>query len=442
MSSLSSGKLKDIKYLYENVVSGNQEVLSEGPYGADSVRAAQEAARKRDEARSNKEKATNTAIQSANTKQSNAAPAGSSPKQMQQAAIQGMLDRQKARGGPNNGWNKDNLTKAINPKYTPQNIARAQQAVGIKPAINPNSSAPAKTVPTAPAKTVPTAPAKTVPVGQTGDKVKDMSAWAKANPTLAAAAAEKARIRGTNQTDNPLMKDMRSNLPSPTSSQSPAIARLASNPKTLAGNQSLVNNPNVPKAAPASSTLGQAVSAASKPSAFTPAASSSVGQRASGMSMGSSQYRATTPSAAIAAAPSASPATSGSVVPATNKIAAMPKQPTMAPSGGAPLRDKPLWDSYQYDDAYDVVLEYLLDTGHAESVAEAQYIMTELDQESIAEIAEQSIGSKAANAVGHQRAGTLGDDDEIRQNQDATSASIGKMKRGSGAKVTPTLPGV
>jgi len=88
----------------------------------------------------------------------------------------------------------------------------------------------------------------------------------------------------------------------------------------------------------------------------------------------------------------------GSEVAATNKAAANPSsgttplRPASAPptpterTGGAPLRKEPLWNSYQYDDAYDVVLEYLLDTGHAESVAEAQYIMTELDEETIAEI--------------------------------------------------------
>ena len=100
-----------------------------------------------------------------------------------------------------------------------------------------------------------------------------------------------------------------------------------------------------------------------------------------------------------------------------------------------------LKQSFEYD-AYDLVLEYLLSQGHAETVAEAQYLMTEMDAEMIGDIVEGSISSRASNAVGHQRAGTLGDDDEIRKNQDATSASIGKMKRGSGAKVTPTLPGV
>ncbi len=39
--------------------------------------------------------------------------------------------------------------------------------------------------------------------------------WAKANPKLAAAYTQRQQTRGTSQTDNPLMKDMRSNLPQP-----------------------------------------------------------------------------------------------------------------------------------------------------------------------------------------------------------------------------------
>ena len=135
------------------------------------------------------------------------------------------------------------------------------------------------------------------------------------------------------------------------------------------------------------------------------------------------------------------------VVSYQDAIAAKPKPVTPNPSAtstkpgdGKPYKDGPLWDSYQYD-AYDLVLEYLLSQGHAETVAEAQYLMIEMDSEMIGEIVE-GIADRTANAVGHQRAGTLGDADEMRKNQDATSASIGKMKRGSGAKVTPTLPGV
>ena len=208
--------------------------------------------------------------------------------------------------------------------------------------------------------------------------------FAKSNPNLAAAAAERARTRGTQQTDNPLMKDMKSSLPMNSPSvQAPAVAKLG------AGNQSLSQNANAFKAA----SPKPATTAAS--SAATPG----VGQRAAAMpSMGSSQYKATTPSAAIAAAPSTSATASGSVTPATNKIAAMKQQPEVKPQAIAA--------SYEYD-AYDLVLEYLLDSGHAESIAEAQYIMTEMDQESIAEIAEgykkfptQKVMSKAGKLMG------------------------------------------
>jgi hypothetical protein len=75
-----------------------------------------------------------------------------------------------------------------------------------------------------------------------------MDQWAKANPRLAAAAAEKSRIRGTQQTDNPLMKDMKSNLPMNSPSvQAPAVSNLGK------GNQSLINNPNALK--PAQKTM-------------------------------------------------------------------------------------------------------------------------------------------------------------------------------------------
>jgi hypothetical protein len=43
--------------------------------------------------------------------------------------------------------------------------------------------------------------------------------------------------------------------------------------------------------------------------------------------------------------------------------------------------------SYEYD-AYDLVLEYLLSTGHAETVIEAAYIMSEMDSEFIQSIVE------------------------------------------------------
>jgi hypothetical protein len=339
--TLSFNKLNEIAELYENIAASEQEQLNEGPYGADAVIRAQEAAKKRELDRSNREKKTNTNLQAAKDKEDKDAPAGSSPKQMQQAAIQGILDRQRAKGGNNNGWNKDNLTRTINPKYTPQNIAKAQQAVGIKPAISTKDpKSDPKSDPRTPITAKP-ASAKVLPSKPAGSA---MDQWAKANPKLAAAAAEKARIRGTNQTDNPLMKGMRSSLPAPTSSQSPAVAKLG------AGNQSLTNNPNVPKP----STLKSATDAASKPAAFKPAT--------------------------INAASSTSAAASG------NTYKYKPNPSIMK-------------NSFEYD-AYDLVLEYLLSQGHAETVAEAQYLMTEMDAEMIGDIVETRMDPRGRPASG------------------------------------------
>jgi len=192
----------------------------------------------------------------------------------------------------------------------------------------------------------PAAPAKpsTAKVDPTKPAGSAMDQWAKANPKLAAAAAEKARIRGTQQTDNPLMKDMKSKLPMNSPSvQSPAVSKLG------AGNQSLSQNPNA--------------------------------------------FKAATPSKAIAAAPSTSAAASGSVAPATAALAATPKPTPVAPRQTA--REKMLNQSYEYD-AFDLVLEYLIDNGHVETVDEALYVMMEMDAEVIQDIVEGSYEDRIA----------------------------------------------
>jgi hypothetical protein len=50
-------------------------------------------------------------------------------------------------------------------------------------------------------------------------------------------------------------------------------------------------------------------------------------------------------------------------------------------------------DSYKYD-AYDLVLEYLLSQGHAETVEEAHYVMMEMDAEMIGTIVEAKVDEK------------------------------------------------
>jgi hypothetical protein len=160
-----------------------------------------------------------------------------------------------------------------------------------------------------------------------------------------------------------------------------------------------------------------------------------------------SAQKPATPTAAPArngfGAPTAPMAAQGSVSSATAPAPA--SRPSLA-SQNAELRamqaaSRQRQGLTQSFDPFDVVLGHLLDEGYADTEQAALQIMANMSEEWRESIVE-GIADRTANAVGHQRAGTLGDDDEIRKNQDATSASIGKMKRGSGPKVTPTLPGV
>ena len=59
-------------------------------------------------------------------------------------------------------------------------------------------------------------------------------------------------------------------------------------------------------------------------------------------------------------------------------------------------------DSYEYD-AYDLVLEYLLSQGHAETVEEANYVMMEMDAEMIGTIVENGFNSSGRYDVGGGR---------------------------------------
>jgi hypothetical protein len=97
--------------------------------------------------------------------------------------------------------------------------AAAAKPVAPKPvtpaaAVKPTATAVPKPAPAAAVKPTATAapkpaPAPAKPVGSAMDQ------WAKANPKLAAAKAERDRTRGTSATTNPLMKDMKSSLPAP-----------------------------------------------------------------------------------------------------------------------------------------------------------------------------------------------------------------------------------
>lgn len=109
-------------------------------------------------------------------------------------------------------------------RYAPSSMQRPtpSAAPATRPAAAP-ATRPAASAPSARPAAAPAASAKvdTAPAAKPAGTA--MQQWAAANPKLAAAAAERERTRGTSSTTNPLMKDMKSNLPAP-SSPSPTTA--------------------------------------------------------------------------------------------------------------------------------------------------------------------------------------------------------------------------
>jgi len=85
----------------------------------------------------------------------------------------------------------------------------------------------------------------------------------------------------------------------------------------------------------------------------------------------------------------------------TAALAATPKPTPVAPRQTA--REKMLNQSYEYD-AFDLVLEYLIDNGHVETVDEALYVMMEMDAEVIRDIVEEVINEGANYDKNRRRA--------------------------------------
>jgi hypothetical protein len=232
-----------------------------------------------------------------------------------------------------------------------------------------------------------------------GDK-----AFRATNPKLADASAERARIRGTAQTDNPLMKDMRSRMPAgaPTV-QSPAVAKLG------AGNQSLVNNPNAGRAAtPAAKfnpnaprvtptgtprpTAGAAAFA--RPAAATPAAK-----------FNPNAPRVTptgtprpTAGASAVARPTAAPAPRPTAAPAPRPAATSfnPNAPRVVPTAPRPTTGASAVQQRRQRiaasaDLFDIVRGELLDEGYSEE--DAMYIMANLNDEQREIVMNEGIGA-------------------------------------------------
>jgi hypothetical protein len=225
-------------------------------------------------------------------------------------------------------------------------------------------------------------PAKSAVKAQTGDKTKDMDTWAKANPKLAAAKAERDRTRGTSSTTNPLMADMKSKLPAatpastskpgpkekqnqtPTTGPTPAIPDLKSvNADLKKSNSSQELN----KPAPAGSALAKEQERRKKQSSTT--------------------------------------ATS---------------------------------ESY---DAYDLVLEYLLSQGHVETVEEANYVMLVMDAETIGSIVE-GVMPEPIDPTAHNKSQRFATQQGKIRALESGATTSGEKSAAQSKLKGPQLPGV
>jgi hypothetical protein len=125
-------------------------------------------------------------------------------------------------------------TPAAKPAAPTPAIPKVKYPVAGTPPTKPNTPAAARPAATSPAASRPAAAAPrptataaapkpaAAPAAKPAGSAMDQ--FAKANPKLAASAAERARTRGTSATTNPLMKDMKSRLPAP-KTPSPTTAK-------------------------------------------------------------------------------------------------------------------------------------------------------------------------------------------------------------------------
>ena len=207
-------------------------------------------------------------------------------------------------------------------------------------------------------------------------RVRDMGLqiWrsAPANKKLVAAADERERTRGTSATTNPLMKDLKDRLPAPKPTQ----------PETNAFTRSRQTAQAMGMSATTRNLAGPAAAPTAVPNLAT-----------------------TAPARAAAPAPTPKPGefSASNITPGVGnnigydpntKLKGLYKMSTTSKLNytGAekPLQLKkpvPLNQSYEYE-PYDLVLEYLLSEGHADTVDEAHYVMMQMSAKHIQNIIE------------------------------------------------------
>jgi hypothetical protein len=96
---------------------------------------------------------------------------------------------------------------------------------------------------------------------------------------------------------------------------------------------------------------------------------------------------------------------------------------TKAQAGETMSAPRPLKASYEYD-AYDLVLEYLLSQGHVDTVEEANYVMMEMDDETIGTIVEGSgVVTRTAGIINNVIK-------PINQTPEQAKTAVGNITRG------------
>ena len=120
------------------------------------------------------------------------------------------------------------LSLGFKPKFGSRfttGVGGGNAGASVQPAPRPDATAaPKPTATAAPRPTATAAAPKPAAAPAAKPAGSAMDQFAKANPKLAAASAERDRTRGTSATTNPLMKDMKSRLPAP-KTPSPTTAK-------------------------------------------------------------------------------------------------------------------------------------------------------------------------------------------------------------------------
>ena len=142
------------------------------------------------------------------------------------------------------------------------------------------------------------------------------------------------------------------------------------------------------------------------------------------------------PTAPLAAKLSAATSTAPPTPTAAPKAAPLPPKKETAP----PPPKTPISSSYEYD-AYDLVLEYLLSQGHADTLEEAHYVMMEMDAETIGSIVE-GIMPEPIDPIAHNKSQRLATQQGKIRALEGGATTPGEKGAAKSKLKGPQLPGV